>query len=237
MLTRLRLFLAPILVPVRKTLQRIDARVRILRGEEIAERRDIRIPVLRLGKGDGEWTVARGEPTGIVYSFGVGKDIRFERDLLSRFPSSQVFAFDPTPIAIRWLGSQNLPAHFTFHEWGIWNEDGTARFSLPKGHNVSFVLGEGETEAPVYRLATIMKKLGHKRIDILKMDIEGAEYAVLKDIADAKLDIGQILVEFHHRMPRRTQEDTKSAIRALRASGYRLFDISPRAQEYAFIRR
>ncbi len=236
MLARLRRFLAPILVPVRKTLQRIDTRVRVLRGTELSVRRDVRIPFLRLGAGDGEWTIARDEPADIVYSFGVGKDIRFERGLLARSPSSRVFAFDPTPIAIRWLKSQQLPLNFSFREWGIADYDGTANFSLPAGHRVSFVMGQGDTEAPVKTLSTIMRELGHERIDILKMDIEGAEYAVLEDILRSPPPIGQILVEFHHRMPGHSLDQTRAAIERLRERGYRVFDVSPRGTEYAFVR-
>jgi Methyltransferase FkbM domain len=51
------------------------------------------------------------------------------------------------------------------------------------------------TKLPVKRLATIMKELGHTRLDVLKMDIEGDEYDVLRDIAD--IPIRQILVEMH----------------------------------------
>jgi FkbM family methyltransferase len=235
-LTRLRLFLAPILVPIRKTLQRLDRAKRRWNGTELREKKDVRIPVLRLGSGDGEWTIARSSAPAIVYSFGVGKDIRFERDLLTRFPSSQVFAFDPTPIAIRWLKGQQLPPNFSFREWGIADTDGTARFSLPEGHHVSFVMGEGDVEAPVRKLSTIMNDLGHDRIDILKMDIEGAEYAVLEDILKNRPKIGQILIEFHHRMSGHTLQQTERAIEILRKAGYGIFDISPRGTEYGFIK-
>ena len=48
-------------------------------------------------------------------------------------------------------------------------------------------------------LSTILEKLGHNRIDILKMDIEGAEYEVIEDIISSTVPIQQVLIEFHHR--------------------------------------
>ena len=39
------------------------------------------------------------------------------------------------------------------------------------------------------------------RIDILKMDIEGAEYDVIDDIINSPVPIAQVLIEFHHRFP------------------------------------
>src|SRR5690554_1691728 len=41
-----------------------------------------------------------------------------------------------------------------------------------------------------------MTQLGHKHIDVLKMDIEGAEYDVIENILSAQLPITQILIEF-----------------------------------------
>ncbi len=231
---RIRRALAPVLVPIRKAKERLQWHVRKWKGLEPRERAAVRVRVWRLGSGDGEWAMADCTP-GVVYSCGVGKDIRFERDLLTRMPC-ELHAFDPTPVAIRWIQSQQLPAGFHFHEWGIAGTDGTARFSLPTGHNVSFVMSQDGVEAPVKRISTLMRELNHTRIDVLKMDIEGAEYAVLQDIVRTRPDIGQILVEFHHRMPGHTLRETEEAIRGLRSIGYEIFDISPRGSEYGFVR-
>ncbi len=46
-------------------------------------------------------------------------------------------------------------------------------------------------------IENIMKELGHKHIDVLKMDIESAEYDVIENILNAKISITQILIEFH----------------------------------------
>jgi hypothetical protein len=91
-------------------------------------------------------------------------------------------------------------------------------------------------EAPVYRLSTIMKTLGHSRVDLLKMDIEGAEYGVLADLLVSKIRPQQILVEFHHRWPEVGSDKTCVAIRNLNQAGYRIFNTSPSGEEYSFIR-
>ncbi|HEX4850489.1 MAG TPA: FkbM family methyltransferase, partial [Puia sp.] len=51
-------------------------------------------------------------------------------------------------------------------------------------------------EAPVDSLKNLMKTLGHSRIDLVKMEIEGAEYGVLDTIVKDKLDVRMIMVEF-----------------------------------------
>lgn len=52
----------------------------------------------------------------------------------------------------------------------------------------------------VHTLSTIMRFLGHTHIDVLKVDVEGSEYAFLEDAADhGVLDkVEQLALEWHH---------------------------------------
>ena len=47
---------------------------------------------------------------------------------------------------------------------------------------------------PVYTLATIMARLGHtgRRIDVLKLDIEGSEFDVVPNLVKSGIEIGKI---------------------------------------------
>ncbi|MBU0766294.1 FkbM family methyltransferase [Patescibacteria group bacterium] len=235
----LRLLLQPIIVPIRKWRQRRERDALRRAGKELNINPTIRVKKTCYGAGDGEWTIANCNPK-VVYSFGVGKDIRFEVDLLKHF-DTEVHSFDPTPRAIQWITQQKLPSGLTFHPWGIANYDGMADFSLPEGHAVSYVMGEtmdkNKHGGIVKKLSTIMSELGHSQIDILKMDIEGAEYDVIKDIAKSNLHINQILVEFHHRFLYINLEQTENAIRLLQSIGYELFDVSARGLEYGFVKK
>jgi FkbM family methyltransferase len=178
----------------------------------------------------------------IVYSFGVGTDISFDEALIA-LRGVTVHAFDPTPRSVEWVKAQSLPERFVFHPWGIAGFDGTASFHAPKDptHVSHTVLeggnvGTGTVEVPVLRLRTIMSKLGHERIDILKMDIEGAEYDVLPDVLGSGLAIPQILIEFHHRRSGVPVERTQAAVRALEQAGYRAFNASASGYEFSFVR-
>jgi len=81
-----------------------------------------------------------------------------------------------------------------------------------------------------------MKELGHKYIDILKMDIEGAEYDVINEMSKSDIRPQQILVEFHHRFQGVGIRETIKAIRRLKIMGYNLFSVSDTNEEFGFIR-
>ncbi len=80
-----------------------------------------------------------------------------------------------------------------------------------------------------------MKQLGHEEIDILKMDIEGAEYGVIEDIIKKSIFPRQILIEFHHRFDPFSIADTKKAIHDLMCNDYEVFYISDNYQEFSLI--
>ena len=87
----------------------------------------------------------------------------------------------------------------------------------------------------VRSLKSIMKLLGHDHIDILKMNIEGAEYGVIKDIIAENIEIRQILIEFHTSFPNVGVSKTKEAVKQLNENGYKIFNIECR-HHYSFIR-
>jgi len=198
------------------------------------------------GSDYGGWTLC---PDGlstesIVYACGVGEDASFDLAIIKAY-GAQVYAFDPTPRSIEWVGTRDWPSDFHFFPVGIAARDGRVTLYPPDdpdhiSHSIVERLSTAERAIQVetMRLQTISRRLGHQRIDVLKMDIEGAEYEVIEDIANTPgIEIGQILVEFHHFLPGITTEQTCAAVDLLMGCGYQTFYISPSGQEYSFIRR
>ena len=205
-------------------------------GVELAQ------PTFAAGARSGVWVVDPA-PLGahsVVYSFGVGDNVAWDLAMIERFQCT-VHAFDPTPRAIEWVRRQRLPAAFWFHPIGVAAHDGMQRFVAPRrDDDVNFTPTAdplaNAVSAPVRRLSTIAREFGHEQIDVLKLDIEGGEYAVLGDLLAAGPRPGQLLVEFHHGRPGRPFRATAAAIGALRAAGYRLLHQSRRGLEFTFVR-
>lgn len=147
----------------------------------------------------------------IVYSLGVGEDIVFDLAIIEHY-GADVHAFDPTPSSIEMLSTADLPCQFHFHPWAITANDGTLKFypRVRKDGGKSTVMFtmiaedasiEDAIVVPAFSLQSVTNKLGHTRIDLLKMDIEGAEYEVLEGLLALPIKPNQLLIEFHHRFP------------------------------------
>lgn len=181
----------------------------------------------------------------VVYSLGVGDSIDFDMDLIHHFGLT-VHAFDPTPYSEEWIASLELPANFVFHSWAAAGDDGSLRLfrRVSKRGRKSKVMwtAEGDAgdgadfiDAPAYTIRSMMEKLGHQHVDILKIDVEGAEYEILDGLHKEDKLPTQLLVEFHHRFPGIGKQRTAASIEHLRKLGYRIFAISETGRELGFV--
>ena len=213
-------------------------------GRELFVWRDLRIETQRHGSAYGGWhVVPEGiTPDSVVYSFGVGEDISFDLSFIATYGTT-IHAFDPTPKSLAWLRTQTLPLRLIIHDYGIAAFDGEIAFYPPENdaHVSHTVLDRPATKdraihVPVKRLCTIMAELGHSSLDILKMDIEGAEYDVIEDMLSSGIRPRQVLIEFHHRFPNVGVAETKKAIQKLRHAGYSLCSISESYEVFGFLR-
>jgi FkbM family methyltransferase len=206
-------------------------------------RAQVELPLLKLGSDYGGYCVDAStiHPTAVVYSLGIGEDISFDLALIDRFGVT-VEAFDPTPRVKKWLGTQSLPRQFHFHEAGIAADDGEKTFYLPPkkdwiSHSIIQApqYGRESVRFPVLRLSTAMKLQSHDRIDILKMDIEGAEYAVIEELVRERIPVKQLLVEFHHRLFSEGTGKTRIALAQLKKHGMKISYVCPRKETFAFV--
>jgi FkbM family methyltransferase len=228
-----------------KFLRKLKRRIRIFLGKDINQKVQITCSTERYGSDYGGWIVCPYyiDSNSVIYSFGVGEDASFDIALIEKF-GAVVFAFDPTPKSINWVKEQNFSDKFKMHLYGIASSDGEILFYPPSNpeHVSHTILPDLSSKdkaitVPVFRLSTIMKKLGHEQIDVLKMDVEGAEYDVIRDIIESNISIKQILVEFHHRTRNVDLSKTREAIHQLNRAGYSVFAVSDRGDEYSFINR
>lgn len=187
----------------------------------------------RLGSNYGGWfsPVFDLGSDAIVYSAGIGQDISFDRELIVRCGCT-IHGFDPTPAAIGFIAQQAddnlLASRFVFSPVGLWDSETELQFFAPKtrgwtgSYSALNLQGTEEKQsisAPVKRLSTLMRENGHCRIDLLKMDIEGAEYRVIDEIIEKAIPVRWLCIEFDQPVPFWT---TNRALEKLARAGYQL---------------
>jgi hypothetical protein len=95
-----------------------------------------------------------------------------------------------------------LASKLVLHPVGIWKEDTILEFFAPgdEAHVSHSIVNLQQTarsiKVPVRRLSGLMEELGQTRINLLKIDIEGAEYQVLESILQDKVEIDIICIEY-----------------------------------------
>jgi FkbM family methyltransferase len=181
----------------------------------------------KIGSDYGGWIVPTRmiKDEWICYCGGVGEDITFDLGLIARFGCA-VFAFDPTPRAITFVaGHAAGEQRFEFLPVGLWSEDTTLRFFAPKNpdHVSHSVVNLQRTAdyfvAPCRSLSSLMRELGHERIDLLKIDIEGAEHRVIRSMIPAGIRPTVLCMEIDQPVKPWTLWRT---VRRIRSAGYTL---------------
>jgi FkbM family methyltransferase len=181
----------------------------------------------KIGSGYGGWIV----PTALLgtdwicYCGGVGEDISFDLGLIGQF-GCEVYAFDPTPRAIAHVAATaSDEPRFHLVPVGLWSEDTTLRFFAPRdpahvSHSVvNLQRTEAYFEAPVRSLPSLMRELGHTQVDLLKIDIEGAEHRVVRSMLKAGIRPTVLCLEIDQPVRPWTFWRT---VRRIRGAGYDL---------------
>lgn len=165
-----------------------------------------------------------------MYSFGLGDEIEFETRLIEKY-GCEVWGYDPMPESERYITSNFNLKKFHYMRAALTAHDGVEKCYLPQ--NKDFISGSLRKEnvnwqklsddfifTNCYSLKTLMKMNNHSSIDYLKLCVEGAEFEVVKNVLDEKLDIKQIAISFCGRGMKKNYSLEKNLYKNLLASGY-----------------
>ncbi|KXA99221.1 hypothetical protein AKJ42_03540 [candidate division MSBL1 archaeon SCGC-AAA261C02] len=140
----------------------------------------------------------------------------------------RVIAIEPHPISLKYLRKNvecNNLDNVKIVEKGLWRRRGTAELFVADRFTAHSMIKE-EISGKVKRkiiirtdsLDNILSESGMKKVDLIKMDIEGAEIEALKGSKNILRITEKVLIETHHDYRVDTAEEV---VRLLRLEGFR----------------
>jgi FkbM family methyltransferase len=167
-----------------------------------------------------------------IISGGIGNDVGFELELIKR-KNTLVVGLDPTSIAEKFVEGQRkkipeLNSRYVYVKKAVSNTNEKIKMFYGQDDFMSSISSQHRDTkdgnffyCEAITLETLFSE--YKNISYLKLDIEGAEYAILEGMKD--ISIPQISIEFHHHCSEEyTLEQSISLIKKIRDMGYDVID-------------
>lgn len=125
----------------------------------------------------------------------------------------------------------SMPPKAISFNLAIAGQDGEVSFAISDNPEASFVgqgdRGERQLTVPARGLASFLDEFAPGDIDLLKLDIEGAEIPALASLTAQHLDrIGQITCEFHDFCGYVTSQQVDAAISRLQDAGFEMVNFA-----------
>ena len=174
--------------------------------------------------GDNDAAEKKKKKNCVVYDFGIRESPEYG---LAFTHQCDVVGFDPSPISIKWWKNKRASIqkeHPTYDFLGVgaggidgeielreydWGQVSIIEFPRRVTNTSDCTYGackykfydvQKSFPIPVRTLQTVMKQLKHDRVHLLKLDVEGSEYAFLEKMIDdfSCRKVDQLTLEWHH---------------------------------------
>lgn len=161
----------------------------------------------------------------------VGVSIIFFKML---YPQAKIIGFEPSPRTFELL-TQNIAAYgltdVEVYQLAVGRTEGEVEFFISSENPISGIATTQKTWKPEKHTECIrvkqspVSKFIDRQIDLLKLDVEGAENAVLEDlITSSKLKcIRHLILEYHHHLDQSPPETLWVFLQQLERSGFQYY--------------
>jgi FkbM family methyltransferase len=161
---------------------------------------------------------ATEEPYIIDCGANIGLSIIYFKQL---YPNAEIVGFEPDDKVFRAL-EQNIKS-FNFSnvqliQKACWNEETTLKF-YSEGADGGRVAKDFDTDQIIDVQTIRLIKFLNRKVDFLKIDIEGAETKVLEDCTDLLCNVEKIFVEYHSYLG--VEQSLEQLLRILKNAGFR----------------
>jgi FkbM family methyltransferase len=171
---------------------------------------------------DGDYTFRSDSTSPLILDCGanIGVSVAFFRH---RFPAARIIAFEPDPSVY-----EVLKRNMARYSWdntdlrnsAVWIEEGPVAFHSDGAVGGRLTRDEAEPGASRVRAERLYDYLDQP-VDMLKLDIEGAELDVLADCQDRLCNVANLFVEYHGRPT--GHQRLAVLLELLQSAGYRYY--------------
>lgn len=183
----------------------------------------------------------------IIVDSGCGFDADFSVYMMDKYGLKSI-GIDPTKKHVNSLNALSMKTGGRFRHVpiAISETDGSISFNESEDNVSGSIFKEHRNvrrdkiktyEVESVSLAKLPDRLGLSGIEYIKLDLEGAEYAIVKKLSVGDLvKYRQIFIEFHHHcVPIFSKADTKIAVGRLESMGFKSYTID--GNNYLFYRK
>lgn len=182
--------------------------------------------------GDQRMKFDTGKKNPFIIDCGanVGISVLYFKKL---FPEARIEAFEPDPDIMSYL-KKNIEANHikgvNLHQKAIWKDNNGISFGSEGADGGSIFLDNKRTiQIPTLRLRELLAT--NKEVDLLKIDIEGAETEVIKDCDEELRKVKYLFIEYHSWVTNKQELDV--LLNILTKNGFRYYIHSIGAQTNA----
>ncbi len=191
---------------------------------------DLKLPNLYIYKSEFS-------PEDTIVDVGCGYDADFSFYMIKHY-GLHAIGIDPTLKHQKSLAelSKKSDKKFSHQMWAVSNFAGKIKFNESVASVSGSIMKEHinirdkktvEYEVESVTLKELPAKLNLTKIKYLKLDIEGAEYELIKNLKQSDLEkYDEIFIEFHHHaLPQYSKQDTLAMVTKIKNFGFRAFTL------------
>ena len=164
------------------------------------------------------------EPYIIDCGSNIGLSIMYFKSL---YPAAEIVGFEPDDKVFEAL-ERNIKSFNLFNveliKKACWNKETTLKF-YSEGADGGRVAKDFDTEQIIEVETIRLRNFLHRKVDFLKIDIEGAEAIVLEDCSELLANVEKIFVEYHSFIGK--EQKLPELLTILKAARFRLHISSP----------
>lgn len=174
--------------------------------------------------------------SSVIVDVGCGYEAELSRHMIEQH-NLNAFGVDPTKKhapSLKML-EESMKGKFHHLPIAVTEKDGFITFHESRKNESGSILLEHTNmqndEITTYgvesvSLSALVKRVGTTFVDFLKLDLEGAEYALLDNISSEDIvPFQQIFIEFHHHCTNHSAQETKLLVQSICSKGFRVLTI------------